>query len=502
MKNSISKRIALITFGLISSVFLLTFLFQNIFFEEFYLSKKTESLILDVKRFQTMYSYQILNEKSLEDALIAYEEKNNCRIAIFSLDGQLKYLTHYGSDIDDMKSLADFCSDLLSDKELIAEVLTTNKIQSTIFTNKYSNYKKIGVIAPMSLQSENDSLVISVSSVQPIMEASSVIRSFYLYLFIGFLIVAIFLSKIYSKLISKPLINLNKVAKRMSLLDFEAKCDVTSDDEIGSLANTLNFLSSNLENSLQNLKEKNEQLERDIEKERNLENMRKDFVSSVSHDLRTPLGIISGYAEGLKDGIVSGKDTEEYLKTIIDEATKMNILLTNMLEISKLESDSINLNLESFNIVRLLQGMVKRFTLEFQNRDLSVEFNLPEYAYVKGDILTLEQVVQNLLSNTLKYTPTGNTIYISVYEINSNYLISIENTGVNIPENELENIFAKFYRLDKSRDRSKNSYGLGLATVKRILTLHDSEFSISNTDRGVLFKFTLKKQDLDFDEFE
>lgn len=502
MKNSISKRIALITFGLISSVFILTFLFQNIFFEEFYLSKKTESLILDVKRFQTMYSYQIINEKLLEDALITYEEKNNCRIAIFSLDGQLKYLSHYGSDIDDVQSLTDFCSELLSDKDLINEVLTTSKIKSTIFTNKYSNYKKIGVVAPMSLQSENDSLVISVSSVQPIMEASSVIRSFYLYLFIGFLIVAIFLSRIYSKLISKPLINLNKVAKRMSLLDFEAKCDITSDDEIGSLANTLNFLSSNLENSLQNLKEKNEQLERDIEKERNLENMRKDFVSSVSHDLRTPLGIISGYAEGLKDGIVSGKDAEEYLKTIIDEATKMNHLLTNMLEISNLESGNVNLNLESFNIVRLIQGMVKKLTLEFQNRELSVEFNLPEYAYVKGDIVTLERVVQNLLSNTLKYTPSGNTIYISIYEIDSKYLISIENTGVNIPENELENIFAKFYRLDKSRDRTKNSYGLGLATVKRILALHDSEFSISNTEKGVLFKFTLKKQDLDFDEFE
>lgn len=502
MKNSISKRIALITFGLISSVFLLTFLFQNIFFEEFYLSKKTESLILDVKRFQTMYSYQIVNEQLLEDALITYEEKNNCRIAIFSLDGQLKYLSHYGSDIDDIQSLTDFCSELLSDKDLINEVLTTSKIKSTIFTNKYSNYKKIGVVAPMSLQSENDSLVISVSSVQPIMEASSVIRSFYLYLFIGFLIVAIFLSRIYSKLISKPLINLNKVAKRMSLLDFEAKCDITSDDEIGSLANTLNFLSSNLENSLQSLKEKNEQLQRDIEKERNLENMRKDFVSSVSHDLRTPLGIISGYAEGLKDGIVSGKDAEEYLKTIIDEATKMNLLLTNMLEISKLESDTINLNLESFNIVRLLQRMIKKFTLEFQNRDLSVEFDFPEYAYVKGDVLTLEQVVQNLLSNTLKYTPPGNTIYINVSEIDSTYLIAIENTGINIPDNELENIFAKFYRLDKSRDRTKNSYGLGLATVKRILTLHDSEFSISNTERGVLFKFTLKKQDLDFDEFE
>ena len=504
MKNSISKRITLITFGLISMVFLLTFLFQNMFFEEFYLSKKTESLILDVKRIKTLYSYQNFNTNNLSNALLNYEEKNNSRIAIFSLDGTIEYLSYFDkNNIEDMKSLTDFCSELLSDNELINEVLSTNKIKSTIFTNKYSSYKKIGIVSSMSLQSENDSILIAVSSVQPIKEASSVIRSFYLYLFIGFLILAIFLSRIYSKLISKPLIKLNNVAKRMSTLDFDAKCEVNSDDEIGNLASTLNFLSSNLENSLQTLQEKNNQLERDIEKERNLENMRKDFVSSVSHDLKTPLGIISGYAEGLKDGIVSGKDAEVYLETIIDEATKMNLLLTNMLDLSKLESDTINLNLESFNIVRLLQGMVKRFSLELQNKELKVIFNLPEYAYVEGDIMTLERVVQNLLSNAIKYTPRGNEIIISVVESETMYSISIENKGITIPTKELDNVFAKFYRLDKSGDRTKNSYGLGLATVKRILTLHNSDFSLNNGENSVIFKFSLKKQDLIlFDDFE
>jgi len=504
MKNSISKRITLITFGLISMVFLLTFLFQNMFFEEFYFSKKTESLILDVKRIKTLYSYQNFNKNNLSKALLNYEEKNNSRIAIFSLDGSIKYLSYFDkSNIEDMKSLTDFCSELLSDTELIEEVLSTNKIKSTIFTNRYSNYKKIGIVSSMSLESENDSILISVSSIQPIKEASSVIRSFYFYLFIGFLILAIFLSRIYSKLISKPLVNLNNVAKRMSTLDFDAKCEVNSDDEIGNLASTLNFLSSNLESSLQTLQEKNAQLEREIEKERNLENMRKDFVSSVSHDLKTPLGIISGYAEGLKDGIVSGKNAEVYLETIIDEATKMNLLLTNMLDLSKLESDTINLNLESFNIVRLLQGMVKRFSLELQNKSLKVIFNLPEYAYVEGDIITLERVVQNLLSNAIKYTPRGNEIIISVAESATMYSIIIENKGITIPTKELDNVFAKFYRLDKSGDRTKNSYGLGLSTVKRILTLHNSDFSLSNGENSVVFKFTLKKQDLIIsDDFE
>ena len=463
MKNSISKRITLITFGLISIVFCLTFLFQNIFFEDFYLSKKTESLILDAKRIKSLYSYQNFDATTLSSALKNYEEKNNSRIAIISLnDGSLKYLSYFDNkNFDDMKSLTNFYSDLLSNHDLIEDVLINDKVQSVIFTNQGSDYKKIGIVASISIQSENDSLLISVSSIQPIKEASSVIRSFYFYLLIGFLILAIFLSRIYSKLISKPLIDLNKAAKKMSNLDFDTKCAVTSDDEIG-----------------------------------------KDFVSSVSHDLRTPLGIICGYAEGLRDGIASGKDAVAYLDTIIDEANKMNLLITNMLDLSKLESETIALHLESFNIVRLLQGMVKKFSLDFQNKGLNIKFNLPSYAYVEGDIMTLERVVQNLLSNTIKYTPRNNDIIITVKEDDFDYLISIENKGITIPDNELENIFAKFYRLDKSGDRSKNSYGLGLATVERILSLHKSKYSISNTKDGVIFKFTLKKQDLAIDEFE
>ena len=284
MKNSISKRISVITFGLISVVFLLTFLFQTLFFQDFYLTKKTKALLINVKRLQTMYSYQIHNKGVLVDALKSYEETNNSRIAIFSLDGNLRYLTDYDGNFEDLQFLTNFCSELLSDKELLNEVISTGKIKSTLFTNKDSDIKKIGIIAPMSLQSEHDSIIISVSSIQPIKEAYTVIQSFYLYLLIGFIIVAIFLSKIYSKLISNPLIKLNNIAKKMSLLDFNVKCDVSSDDEIGNLASTLNFLSSNLEKSLQDLREKNEQLENDIEKERNLEKMRKDFVATVSHD--------------------------------------------------------------------------------------------------------------------------------------------------------------------------------------------------------------------------
>ena len=270
----------------------------------------------------------------------------------------------------------------------------------------------------------------------------------------------------------------------MSNLDFSVKCKVTSDDEIGSLAMTLNFLSANLKKSLDDLKEKNIKLEADIEKERELETMRKDFVASVSHDLKTPIGIISGYAEGLKDGIVSPENAQIYLETIIDEAGKMNTLVTSMLELSKLESNSMLLQIESFNIVRLISAKIKNLNLELKEKDITVNYvAVPDFAYVQGDILKIEQVIQNLITNSIKYTPCGNYINISI----------IENTGTHIPEEELSNIFIKFYKLDKSGDRSTNSFGLGLAIVQKILELHNSAYSMTNSLNGVLFKFTLSK---------
>ena len=170
----------------------------------------------------------------------------------------------------------------------------------------------------MSLTIKNDSLIFCVSSIQPIKEASEVIGEFYTYLFWGLISVSIILASIYSNLISKPLVTLTYVANKMSKMDFSAVCQTNREDEIGSLSNSLNILSKNLQTALLDLQKKNKKLEDDIEKERQLDNMRKEFTDNVSHELKTPIGIIEGYAEGLKDGIVSGEDAKMYLETIID----------------------------------------------------------------------------------------------------------------------------------------------------------------------------------------
>lgn len=475
-------------------VLIFSMLFQILFFEDFYLNKKIKDMTREALKFSNMYSYDISDEKRLTTALYRFEQSNNSKIAIFSIDGNLKYLLNYDNN-DDFQTLTLFCKELIDDKSLINKVLTTGKSQTSVFENAFSNTTKIGILTPMSLNQKNDSIIVTVSSMQPINEATDVIREFYFYLFLGFSLIGIFLSSVYANLISKPLVNINKVAKRMSAMDFTAKCEeTTSDDEIGNLAITLNFLSSTLKNALDDLKDKNKKLEEDIEKERKLEEMRKDFVASVSHDLKTPIGIIEGYAEGLKDGIATGKDALIYLETIIDESHKMNKLVTNMLELSKLESGNLELLIERFNILRLIQKVIKSFKLEFESKNIKIELKTDlEYCYILGDVFQLEQVITNLLSNALKYTPPDNKVIVEITSNGELVTISVENKGAYIPEDEIDNLYNKFYRIDKVRNSSNNSNGLGLAIVKRILSLHESSYSLFNTEDGVKFEFTLKK---------
>lgn len=496
MKYSLSKRLFIITLSLIVGLMLITYFAQSFFFERFYSYKKTESLVQEVNKFHDLYSLHIDNDSDLYKALQKFENDNNAKVIVTSLNGEIKYLSNnINGDKESFDTLTAFGKELIHDKDLINEVITYSQTRYKNFDNESSGLKKIGVVSPLSLSSKNDSLIFCVSSIQPIEEASEVISEFYIYLFFGLISVSIILALIYSNLISKPLVTLTFVANKMSNMDFSVICETNREDEIGSLAKSLNFLSKNLQSALEDLQKKNKKLEDDIEKERQLDNMRKEFTANVSHELKTPIGIIGGYAEGIKDGVVSGADATMYLETIIDESKKMSVLVTNMLELSRLESGTTKPNLEAFNINRLITKILKKHKPDFEENKFNINFNpSTTYNYVYADPFQMEQVFTNLITNAIKYTPPSNDINIHIEEELDKFKISVQNMGVSIPEDEISKLFDKFYRLDKSRERTqKNSTGIGLSIVKNILHLHNSEFNLQNIDDGVEFYFYLEK---------
>ena len=330
-----------------------------------------------------------------------------------------------------------------------------------------------------------------IASLQPVNEAMLVLKDYYVYALIIVFLVIILLSFYYSKIIVKPLIKINRVTKKMANFDFSEKLPVTADDEIGGLSSSINTLSVNLKDRIDRLNVANTKLQQDIERERQLEKTRKEFISGVSHELKTPLSVIRSFAEGIQDGV--SKDTTYYTNVILEETDNMNRLIVEMLELAKLESGTYKLEMSTFSIGELIQQVYTKLLFSMEEKHLQVDIHADSSLFVKANRSRIEQVVVNLLSNAIRYTPDGEKIHVSVIETEDTVKIEIENTGNPIPEESLEKIWDRFYRLDASRSRHTGGTGLGLSIVKNILDLHHAEYGVYNTTNSVVFYFNLQK---------
>lgn len=370
--------------------------------------------------------------------------------------------------------------------------LQPNKVIRYQYTDPSNGIKNVIFVMPLFKNGIIHEMLFSMSSLQPVDEAVEAMRDYYIYAFAGALIFIIVLSFIYSRMIARPLININRVALKMSEMNFAEQLAVVSNDEIGGLSSSINTLSRNLKEKIEQLNLVNQQLVQDIEKERKLEVMRKEFISGVSHELKTPLSIIKSYAEGIKDCV--SKDKEDYyIDVIMDESVKMEGLVRDMLDLSKLESQSISLDVASFDIHEMVDSV--RVKLNYLSEEKGIEVNLKhadEGLFVKADKGRIEQVLKNLVSNAILYTGKGGYVEINLLKVDNKVKVMVENYGEIIPEDKLDKIWDRFYRLDESRDRKTGGTGLGLSIVKNILQLHQSQYGVSNTERGVLFYFYLE----------
>lgn len=494
--RSISLKLFIITSVFTIALISITMLMQSAFFEKFYHQKKLSLLKSNIKSLEKSY-YNNRNLNSIFKLIHNFEDSNNAKIMILDSYGNPKYsLQDIDKNIDYGKTqlLISTINEWLSNEKLYNEVVKNKKQVSFEYKLNSEGMNNIVIISPLNSDKSDEDVMFVVSSLQPIGEAALVIREYYLYIYVSILVLITLLSLIYSVVISKPLRNINKVATKMSELDFSQKCNIKSNDEIGNLASTLNFLSENLNNSLNELKEKNKQLELDIEKEKSLDIMRRDFVASVSHELKTPISLVEGYAEGLKDNVAQGDERDYYLDVILDEAKRMGKLVSDMLDLSQLESGNFKLKLENIEINEVVGLIFKKFSAKFQEHNIVKSLTLLSYEqYVLADAFRIEQVIINFLTNALRHTKDGGKINVSLNDMDDFIRIDIENEGQHIEESEFDKIWERFYKIDKSGKRSLGGTGLGLAIVKNILLLHKSDFGVQNTSIGVDFYFTLKK---------
>ena len=521
-KGSITFKLFIITFLFFILFTSMTMLLQTLFIEKFYLNKKAKDFEANFQAFSAAYTDSVKNNADNSDIMSKFQNENNASTAIINLSGNtmrffedekqfiVRIINRSTSTPDAMSTIVDNIitynmdskvkmlmnglSQWTSDPKAVSEVVDEGQIRTYKSGDKIAGQNSLVGITPIIIDGEVIAILTAAASLQPIGEAATVIREFYIYFYAIALFLIFILSLIYSKMIAKPLLTLNKTALKMSELDFSTQCPVNSQDEIGNLSTTLNFLSTKLNSSLLELTAANEKLKEDIEKEKQLEVMRNDFIAGVSHELKTPISLISSYAEGIKDNITNGVNREYYSEIIIDETKKLASLVEDMLDLSQLKSGSYKLNVEGFPVINLLNSVVDRYMANAQLKgkifDLQTPLNDLE---VLGDMFRIEQVLTNLVDNAIKYTPVDCIIKIFVEDKGNKVLIEIENPGEHIPEAELLNIWSKFYRIEKSRNKDLGGTGLGLSIVKDILDLHGSEYGVMNTSYGVKFFFTLGK---------
>ncbi|QWH42862.1 sensor histidine kinase [Bacillus mycoides] len=378
-----------------------------------------------------------------------------------------------------MERIQEFQADLL----LNEKNASYDSLQEIDYEQNDIKYKLI--IKPIKDKSGVITYIFSMTSLQPVDEAVQMIKEYYVYIIMFVLLLIFIASFYYSKKIARPLLQINKTTKKIANLDFSERVPVMSKDEIGDLSQNINLLSNTLHSHI-------EQLQRDIEKEKQLEHTRKEFISGVSHELKTPLSIMKSCISILKDGVASHKK-EYYFKAMEKEVDKMDMLIVDMLELAKFESGTYKMQMDVFYIDQAIQHICEQLSMEITKKQLNIHTHLSAIEVIANH-RRMEQVITNFITNAIRYTPEKENIIISTIDEPSRIKVCIENKGAHIEEDQLDKIWDRFYRVDTARQRSQGGTGLGLAISKNILELHGAEYGVHNTVDGVLFYFYLQKK--------
>lgn len=296
----------------------------------------------------------------------------------------------------------------------------------------------------------------------------------------------------FSRRLTEPLRELAVLSVRMADLDFNAKYTSGGGGEIGVLGENFNIMSQKLENTISELKNANFRLQQDIEQKEKMEKMRTDFMGNVSHELKTPIALIQGYAEGLKEGVSDDPESREfYCDVIMDEASKMNQMVKNLMTLNQLEFGDENVEFQRFDLTELIRGVLQSMEIMAQQKEAKVQFRQKDPVYVWADEFKAEQVVRNYVSNAFNHLDGDRVVDVKIIPAGEKVKVTVFNTGTPIPEEDVPHIWEKFYKVDKAHTREYGGNGIGLSIVKAIMDSFHQEYGVNNYDNGVEFWFEL-----------
>lgn len=469
--------------GLILFMIVVFMIVNGSFLEKYYISNKKSEFIKAYTMVQEGVENGTIDSETPEKDLGRFTENNNISIAVIDSEYNVVY-----TNVREKQMMVVQLFGYLYDKnhQEVLEKTDSYDICKSVDPQNNTEY------LTMWGNFDNGDIFIMRSPLESIRSAVTIFNRFIGVVGGCVILVSVLLAWYFSKRITEPIMELATLSQKMADLDFDAKYTSGGSNEIGVLGENFNRMSERLEKTISNLKEANYKLQKDIEQKEKRENMRSEFLGNVSHELKTPIALIQGYAEGLKEGVNDDPESREfYCEVIMDEAGKMNRMVKNLLALNQLEFGEDDVQFERFDITSLISGVLQSLDILIEQKEAQVIFRHKNPVYVWADEFKVEQVVRNYVNNALNHIDGEKVIEIKITQENDMAKITVFNTGTPIPEEDLPHIWEKFYKVDKARTREYGGNGIGLSIVKAIMDSFGKGYGAINHTNGVEFWFEL-----------
>lgn len=454
--------------------------------ERYYISEKARTMATTFEQLDDMSDQRDLSDTGVQQELLRLFE--SCNISAILVDAEQEKIWKFGYG----NRLEDQMKDMIYGTEINSARIIEQT--DTYVICRWNDVKlQTGYILLWGFM-DNGFFCFLRSSLPSLQESAAISTRFAWIIGMVAILLSLFFVSFLSKRISGPIASLASIADRMAHLDFSVRYQEDRNDEIGVLGESMNRMSAELERTIHDLRQANERLQRDIREKDKIEEMRQEFISNISHELKTPIALIQGYAEGLLEGIGDDPESMEYYcEVIVDEAGKMNQLVRKLMTLNQLESGIGTVEMVDFDLNEMMSGVLHSFNIMLKQKEIAVQYELDHPVRVRADEFLMEEVVRNYISNAINHIDGKRLIRIYLEEDNSQVKVSVWNTGRPIPEDSLDKVWMKFYKVDKAHTRSYGGSGIGLSIVKAVMDVHGGTCGVYNTDNGVCFWFSLSK---------
>lgn len=484
MRHSIRRKFSLIFIGLMAGTVLLCWLIDTIFLGQYYIATKTKIIYDAYNTIRQVANSEIYSTDEFARELDNICGRFNITVCVMDSNSQTKYVSYNGGHELETQLMGYILGFYSGTVEVLEEGGDYVLQRLTSGDNQYLEmYGRLSTGISFIMR----------TPIESIRESAKIANRFFAYVGILGTVAGGIIMWFMARRMTRPILELSRISEQMVHLNFEAKYTGRTKNEIDLLGENINKLSASLEQSISELKTANNELQKDIESKVAIDEMRKEFLANVSHELKTPIALIQGYAEGLSEGVNDDPESRSfYCEVIMDEAAKMNGMVQKLLTLNQLEFGNEVVAMERFDVTALVKNYLQSAAILPRQND--IEVCMEDYApiYVWADEYKTEEVFANFFSNAVNHCSGERKIVITLEQGERKVRVGVFNTGIPIPEDSLPHLWEKFYKVDKARTREYGGSGVGLSIVKAIMDSMNQGYGVENLQNGVLFWFELE----------